>query len=112
MNKEIEEKVAQLSQIEANVQQQLQQKQQFQSQLLEIESALREMKSSEECYRIIGNVMVKADKKKLSEDLEKKKEILDIRVSSIEKQEEKLKEKQKELQKDVLKRIENEEKNK
>ncbi len=112
MNKEIEEKVGELSQIEQNLQGFLQQRQKFQSELLEIESALKELKGTDESYKIIGNVMVKIEQDELIKELKSKQEILNIRVKSIEKQEDKIKENQKSLQKEVLAQIENEEKKK
>jgi prefoldin beta subunit len=112
MNKEIEEKVSELSQIEQNLQGFLQQRQKFQSELLEIESALKELKETDESYKIIGNVMVRIKQDELISELKSKQEVLNIRVKSIEKQEEKIKENQKALQKEVLEQIENEEKKK
>lgn len=103
-----EEKIKELQLIEQNSQQYVMQKQQFQTQLVEIDSALQELDKTDESYKIIGNIMVKTDKKVLKEDLTKKKEIFELRIKTLEKQEAKLKEKAKEIQKDVLKDMKNE----
>jgi prefoldin beta subunit len=102
MNKDIQEKVNTLSVLGQNAQQLAAQRQQFQTQLLETESALEEIKTAREAYRIIGNIMVKTEPSKLKEDLESRKGLLDARIKSIETQEEALKEKSKKLQEEIL----------
>jgi prefoldin beta subunit len=97
-----DDKLNQLEMIEQNVQQYLLQRQQFQAQLIEIESALKELEQAPEAYKIVGNIMVKGDKTKLAEELSRKKEMFEIRVKTLEKQEDKLKEKAKDIQKEVL----------
>lgn len=67
------------------------QKQQFQSQLFETEGALKELANTTQAYKIIGGIMVAADKQALIKELEGRKELLDIRLQSIEKQEKQLK---------------------
>lgn len=67
------------------------QKQQFQTQLFETEGALKELANTTQAYKIIGGIMVAADKNALIKELESRKEILDIRVQSIEKQEKQIK---------------------
>lgn len=98
-----QEILGQLQMAEQNLQQYSQQKQQFQMQLVEIESALKEVDGAKETFKIVGNIMVNSDKAAVLEDLNKKKELLDIRVKTLEKQEEKIREKTKELQEEVLK---------
>lgn len=97
-----DDKIGQLEMIEQNVQQYIMQRQQFQAQLIELESALRELESSAESYKIVGNIMVKADKAKLADELTRKKEMFELRVKTLEKQEDKLKQKAKDIQQDVL----------
>lgn len=96
------EKLAQLQMIEQNLQQLLSQKQQFNGQMVEIESALEELEKTEDAYKIVGNVMVKVSKLDLSKELGEKKERTEIRIKSIEKQEDKLKEKAEQLRKEVM----------
>ena len=86
------DKITQLQMMEHNLQQFLLQKQGFQSQLLEIESALSELGKTECAYKILGNIMVKTDRGELKKDLEEKRHLVDLRIKSLEKQEGKLKE--------------------
>lgn len=105
MEKDTEDKISQLSLIEQNAHRFLNQKQTFQAQMMEIESALKEIKTSNNAYKIIGNIMVSSDKASLEKELETKKEMLSIRVRSIENQEKKLKEKASQIQKEVMEKL-------
>ncbi|MBT4824966.1 prefoldin subunit beta [Candidatus Woesearchaeota archaeon] len=100
------EKVNQLQMIEQNLQQLLSQRQQFQGQLVEVESALEELKKSEDAYKIVGNIMIKTAKDDLSKDLNEKKEKAELRVKTIENQESKLKEKAESIRKEVMQELE------
>ncbi|MFC1768859.1 prefoldin subunit beta [Nanoarchaeota archaeon] len=91
--KEAEEKISQLQLIEQSVQTLLVQKQQLQAQQQEIESALDELSKTDKAYKIVGNLMIASDKEELKKYLQTKKDTLDLRVKSIEKQENQLKEK-------------------
>lgn len=102
LSKEQEEKIAQLQLFEQNLQGFLMQKQNLQSQLIEIESALNELKDTDVSYKIIGNIMVKAKKEKLRKDLGQRKEIVELKLKSLEKQEDKIKERAKKTQTEVL----------
>lgn len=98
-----ETQIQQLSMLENNLQNMSMQRQQFQSQIMETESALSELEASADAYKIIGNLMVRVEKEKLKSDLSHKKETVQVRIQSLEKQEQKLREKAKELQEQVLK---------
>jgi prefoldin beta subunit len=106
MKKETEAKIEQLQLLEQNLQNFLVQRQQFQQQIVEIESALGELESTTQAYKIVGNIMVASDKDKLKKDLEKKKEVLDLRIKTLEKQEKQLKDKASQTQSEVLKEME------
>jgi|TARA_B100001971_G_C17690507_1_gene286782 prefoldin beta subunit len=108
MNKETEQKINQLQLFEQSMQTILSQKQQFQMQLVEVESALNELGKTDEAYKIVGNIMVASDKKDLIADLKSKKEIVDLRLKTLEKQENQIREKAEKLQSEVLKKIKNE----
>jgi len=94
--------IAQLQLLQQNLQNILIQKQQFQKQLVEVNSALQETESSEITYKILGNIMVATNKDELQKELKEKKELLDLRLKNFEKQETNLKEKTEELQKKVM----------
>jgi prefoldin beta subunit len=98
-----QEDIQQLQLMEQSLQQFMMQKQAFQAQLMEIESALKELTKTTKSYKILGNIMVAADKAELKKELEAKKEMLTIRIKNLEKQEEKIKENATKLQSEVLK---------
>ncbi|HLD88724.1 MAG TPA: prefoldin subunit beta [Candidatus Nanoarchaeia archaeon] len=102
VSKDVEQKIHQLQLLEQNMQTFLAQKQTFQVQLVEIESALSEIEKTDKVYKIVGSIMVSSGKEDLKKDLESKKEILQLRLKSVEKQEDKIKEKASALQEEVL----------
>ncbi|MBW2997237.1 prefoldin subunit beta [Candidatus Woesearchaeota archaeon] len=103
--KDLQEKINKLSMMEHSLQSFLGQKQTFQAQLMEIESALTELDKTDKAYKIVGNVMVASDKEELKKDLQQKKETAELRIKTIEKQEEKMREKTAELQSEVMKEM-------
>ena len=100
---ETQEKINKLSMMEQSLQSFLAQKQTFQAQLLELDSALGEINKTDKAYKIIGNVMVASDKEQLEKELVQKKELVVIRIKTLEKQEEKMREKASALQSEVMK---------
>jgi len=94
ISKDTEQKIAQLQLYEQSLQNILMQKQQFQSQSLEIESALKELETTKEAYKIVGNIMVAS-----------KKETMALRIKTLEKQEKQIRDKAKKLQEEVSKKI-------
>ncbi|MFP4111557.1 MAG: prefoldin subunit beta [Candidatus Woesearchaeota archaeon] len=106
VSQETQEKINELQMAEQTLQSYLNQKQAFQSQKLEIESALKELENTNSAYKIIGNIMIKNSKDDLKKDLDEKNERMSLRIKSIEKQENSLKEKTQAIQQDILKNIE------
>ena len=105
--KETQERIAQLQLFEQNMHNFLSQKRNFQSQLVEIENALEELDATTETvYKIIGQVMLKSNKEKLIKSLSERKDILDLRIKSVEKQEKAVQEKAEKIQAEVMKEIE------
>ena len=104
LSKQTEENLAQLQLLEQNLQNFVLQRQNFQMQLSEIETALNEIaRVNDMPFKIIGSVMVATKKEDLKKDLESKKEILDLRIKSLEKQENSLREKANNLQQSIMK---------
>src|SRR3989338_10280123 len=97
-----DEKINQLQMYEQSLQSLLMQKQQFQAQITEIESALGVMEPAKKVYKIVGNIMVDSTKEELKDDLNTKKLKAEMRVRALEKQESSIKEKVKTLQKEVI----------
>lgn len=110
MDKETEKKIGHLQLIEQNLQGILVQKQQFQTQLIEIESALKELENTKEAFKIVGNIMVSSSKEDLLKDLKEKKETLELRIKTIEKQEKSLREKAGGMQSEIVKHLKPEKK--
>lgn len=105
VSKESENKLNQLQMLEQSMQNMLMQKQQFQLQQVETESALKELEKVDEAYKIIGNIMVLSKKTDLKEDLTSKKEIIELRIKTMEKQEAQLRDKASKLQNEVMKEM-------
>ena len=103
VSKEAENKLGQLQMLEQSMQNMLMQKQQFQLQQVEIESALKELEKVNEAYKIVGNIMVLSKKEDLKDGLTSKKEVIELRIKNMEKQENHLREKASKLQNEVLK---------
>lgn len=104
--KEVEQKIAQLQLFEQNLQNCIIQKQTFQTQLLEIDNALAELEQAKgETYKIIGPIMIAAKKESLKKDLAAKKEVADLRLKSLKKQEETIRERAQKLQTEILKEL-------
>jgi prefoldin beta subunit len=97
--------IALLQNIEQSIQTILLQKQSFQSQLIEIDSALSELKDKKTAYKIVGNIMVSCSKDDLEKELEEKKLKLDLRIKNLEKQEQSLKKKAEQMQKEVVEKL-------
>lgn len=102
-SKESKEDLQKLQVLEQNMHQIGMQKQQFSAQLYEVEGALKEIENSDSTFKIIGGLMVSAKKDDLKSELSQKKELLELRVQTLEKQEKQLKEKAKSLQEELTK---------
>jgi prefoldin beta subunit len=97
-------KIQELQFLEQNLQNLLLQKQAFQMELSETQAASKEIeKAGDEVFKIIGQLMIKTDKKDMKEELENKDKILSLRVSTIEKQETSLAEQLEKLRDEVMK---------
>ena len=100
---ELEEKIARLQMLEQNIQAFASQRQNFQLQIGEIEHALKELEGTKDKpFKIVGNLMIAADAQELMKDLASQKEIIDLRIKNLEKQESQLREKAESLQNEVV----------
>ncbi len=104
-SKETQEKIQELNIIGQNLQSLLLQKQAFQVELNETSSAIEEIKKvkEDEIYKITGQIMIKANKEDILKELEEKKKLLELRISSIEKQEKLLEKKSEEIREEIQK---------
>jgi prefoldin beta subunit len=102
-NKENKQKKIQEIQIlEQNLHNLLLQKQAFQMELSETQAAKKEIITSEDVFKVIGQLMLRAEKEKVKEELSNKEKLLDLRIKSIEKQENSLAEKLDSLRKEIF----------
>jgi prefoldin beta subunit len=76
--------------LDQNLHNMLLQKQAFQMELSETNSAQKEIEKSNEIFKLVGELMIKTDKVKAKEELSTKERILSMRIKSIEKQEDTL----------------------
>ena len=99
-----DDKIQQIQFMENNIQNLFMQKQAFQMELSESQSAIKEIENSEgEIFKIIGQLMIETDKQKTKEELSNKEKILELRIRTIEKQEGSLMEKLENLRKEATK---------
>ena len=83
-----DQKIQEMQLLEQNLQNLLLQKQAFQMELSEAQSALKELENSgDEVFKIIGQLMIKTDKSKIKQELSNKEKILDLRIKNIGNQE-------------------------
>jgi len=90
----VQEQLAKLQQTQQNFQSIIMQKQQLESEKLEIENALEELKKAsddESVFKHAGTIMIKSNKKDLIDELEEHVELAKTKASLLVKQEERLK---------------------
>ena len=90
----VQEHLAKLQQTQQNFQSILVQKQQLESEKLETEKALEELKKAgddESVFKHAGSIMIKSNKKDLIDELEEQIELAKTKASLLVKQEERLK---------------------
>ncbi len=83
-------------------------KQQVQIQLTEVNNALEELNKTEEnviVFKIVGNLMINKKKDEILNELHEKKDTLEIRLKSLEKQEKLLKDQLKNLESKIYKKL-------
>ena len=106
IDNETKEKIQEMQMYEQNFQNLMVQKQAFQIELSEVENALSEIsKSKDDVFKMIGQIMIKADREKIEKELKQKKDLLSLRLKSIEKQESELTKEIEELKEDVMKHL-------
>lgn len=102
-----EELIQQLSFIEQNLSSVVNQKQSYHKQILEMQSALKELENSESAYEIVGTIMIKKSAKDIISSITEKIKTQEIRMKSLEKQEETLRNQAQEIQSKVMTSLEN-----
>ncbi|MDH5459568.1 MAG: prefoldin subunit beta [Candidatus Bathyarchaeota archaeon] len=98
---QVQERLLRLQQLQQTLQSVLAQKQQVELELTEIEQASSELQKLADdtvIYKAIGSLLVKAEKTKVTADLNERKELLNMRTAVLGKQEERLRGQLKDLQ--------------
>ncbi|MDI6886589.1 MAG: prefoldin subunit beta [archaeon] len=92
---------AQLQQLKAQIEALGRQKMQVEALLRDTENALEELEKVDEnslIYKNVGELLIKASKETVKEDLAEKKETYDLRVKTLERQEERAQKRYQQLQ--------------
>ncbi|MFN3384302.1 MAG: prefoldin subunit beta [Archaeoglobaceae archaeon] len=96
--------IAQLQQVQQQLQLVITQKAQIEALLEEAKQALNEVQNLDEntpIYKTVGSILVKESKEKLLKELTEKVDSYDIRIKTLTRQEERLRERFTELQKKI-----------
>jgi len=99
---QVQNMVAQLQQLQQQLQAVVTQRAQVEALLRDAEQALEEVNKVGEdtpIYKAVGNILVKESKEKIVKELTEKKETYEIRIKTLQRQEEKLRERFAETQK-------------
>ncbi|HOV82400.1 MAG TPA: prefoldin subunit beta [Methanothrix sp.] len=90
---QIQNQLAQLQQLQQQAQAVITQKTQIEALIRETEAALKELEKSADdavIYKSVGELLFRADKAKLMEELKERKDMMDIRLKTMAKQEERI----------------------
>lgn len=101
---QVQNQIAQLQQLQAQLQATGRQRMQLEAMLRDSENALEELeKVGEEhvIYKSVGELMIKSRRDEVKEELAEKKETYELRIKTLERQEERLQKRQQQLQEQV-----------
>ncbi|MGV8125931.1 MAG: prefoldin subunit beta [Methanothrix sp.] len=90
---QIQNQLAQLQQLQQQAQAVMTQKAQIEGLIRETEAALKELEKSPDdaiIYKSVGELLFKSEKPKLLEELKERKDMMDIRLKTMAKQEERI----------------------
>ncbi len=90
---QIQNQLAQLQQLQQQAQAVMTQKTQIEGLIRETEAALKELEKSKDdavIYKSVGELLFRADKPKLVEELKERKDMMDLRLKTMAKQEERI----------------------
>ena len=107
LDQETQDQIQQLQMMEQSFQQLLMQKNTFSMESNETDLIIKEVeKTSGEVSRIIGNqVLIKSTKEEILEDMQNKKKLIEMRMKSINEQEQEFSKKIEEIREEVMKKI-------
>ncbi len=105
---QLQEQLVRLQQLQQTYQVVMSQRQQLDREQLEVNRALGELEKMSDkdiVYKSLGAILVKSTRKKLIEELTERKELLDMRIKVITKQQSRTEEQLKALQQRVQQRL-------
>ena len=105
---DFQEQLARLQQLQQTLQMIVVQKQQIELELADMDKALEELGKLPEdaqVYKYVGAILVRKDKASVTKDLAERKELLNVRMSVLSKQEERTREKLKEIQQQIQSKL-------
>ena len=107
LDKETHQKIQEMQILEQNFQQLMMQKQAFSMENNETENALTQLEQAKgDVFKIVGNsIMIKSTPEDLTKELKHKKELLELRLKNIEKQEKEFTDKLESLRKEIMEKI-------
>ena len=106
MDQETQKKIQGLQMLEQGYQNIVFQKQSFQVEVNETNTALSEVeKSKPDVFRVLGQVMVKADKNSLKKELKEKADLLNLRMKTVERQELQMREEIERLRSEIMDKV-------
>lgn len=97
----LQEQLARFEQVQQSLQAIIAQRQQVEAELIEVERALEELRKAPQdaaVYKLAGTIMLRANREELIKELEEKRELANIRITVLKKQEEKLRSNLQEIQ--------------
>ncbi len=98
---QVQNQLAQLQQLKVQIEAAGRQKMQVEAMLRDAENALEELEKLDEnsvIYKNVGELMIKAGKEAVMEDLSERKETYDLRLKTLERQEERVQKRYQQLQ--------------
>lgn len=108
----IQNQIKQAQQVETQMEQLANQKYQLDVRIKELDKTIKELQSIGEetpVYKTVGNILYKIeDKKKLMDELSEQKELSEIRIKTVEKQQKSLEDKYRELEASIQQKYEEE----
>lgn len=105
---QLQEQLQRLQQLQQTLEAVVSQRQQLEMESIEVNRALAELEKISEdglVYKSIGSLLVRAEKKKIIEELVERKELLATRVTVLKRQQKRADERLKELQKTIQARL-------
>ncbi|HIP25452.1 MAG TPA: prefoldin subunit beta [Archaeoglobus profundus] len=101
---QIQNMLAQLQQLQQQLQMVVTQKAHLENSLKETESAIQEIEKISDdtpIFKAVGTILVKTNKNEVLKELKEKKDTFEVRIKALERQEERLRERIQEMQKKI-----------